>query len=150
MAALRPFHFDCRWTGTVKAGGMGPGSPAMTGAGKAVYRPIMDGGWLVGDFEQDQFVGGERVIAWKAHFVVGWDPRAGEYRATYVDNNGGAALLRGGIAGARFVLETLGEAPTRVRVTWELLAPGRVRWRNDCSIGGGPWTLVEEYLCTPL
>jgi hypothetical protein len=34
-------------------------------------------------------------------------------------------------------------------MAWELLEPGRVRWRNECSIGGGPWFLVEEYLCTP-
>jgi hypothetical protein len=29
-----------------------------------------------------------------------------------------------------------------------VLAPGRVKWRNDCSIPGGPWFLVEEYVCT--
>jgi hypothetical protein len=150
MDALRPFHFDCQWTGTVQAGGMGPGSPAMVGVGTATYRPIMDGAWLVGDFAQDQFVDGVRVIAWRAHFVVGWDPRAGEYRATYVDNNGSAALLRGGIEGERFILETLGDAPVRVRLTWTLQAPGRLTWRNDCSIAGGPWVLVEEYVCTPV
>jgi hypothetical protein len=150
MEALRPFHFDCQWTGTVKAGGMGPDSPEMEGIGQAIYRPIMDGAWIVGDFEQDQFIGGARVITWRAHFVVGWDPRAGEYRATYVDNNGSAALMHGGIDGSRFILETLGEVAARVRVTWELVEPGQVKWRNDSSIGGGPWFLVEEYLCTRL
>ncbi len=58
MEALRPFHFDCEWTGKVQAGGMGPDSPEMEAVGKAIYQPIMDGGWLVGDFEQDQFVDG--------------------------------------------------------------------------------------------
>jgi hypothetical protein len=149
MAALRPFHFDSQWTGTVAAGGMGPGSPEMNAVGAASYRPIMGGGWLVGDFAQDQFVAGARVLTWKAHFVLGWDPRAGEYRATYVDNTGSAALLRGRVEGARFVMETLGAAAVQNRFAWELLAPGRVRWRNECSIGGGPWALVEEYACTP-
>jgi hypothetical protein len=150
MAALAAFHFDCRWTGTVEAGGMGPGSPAMDAVGKATYRPLMEGGWLVGDFEQDQFVAGARVLTWRAHFVLGWDPRAGEYRATYVDNNGSAALLRGRLEGTRFVMETLGTEAVRNRMVWELLEPERVRWRNEWSAGGGPWSLVEEYLCTPI
>jgi hypothetical protein len=150
MAALRPFQFDCEWTGTVKAGGMGPGSPEMTGVGTATFRPIMDGAWLVGEFEQDQFVDGKLVITWKAHYVVGWDPRVGEYRITYVDNNGSAALMRGWIEGAaRFVIETLGEATVQSRMAWERLDDGQVAWRNDCSIDGGPWFLVEEYVCTP-
>jgi hypothetical protein len=150
MAALRPFHFDCAWTGTVAAGGMGPGSPEMAAAGKATYRPIMDGGWLVGDFAQDQFVDGARVLTWKAHFVVGWDRQAGEYRATYVDNNGSAALLRGWIEGPRFIVELMGDAQMRNRMEWALLAGGGVRWRNEGSVAGGPWFLVEEYVCTPL
>jgi hypothetical protein len=149
MEALRPFHFDCQWTGKVEAGGMGPGSPEMQAVGKAIYRPIMDGGWLVGDFEQDQFVAGKRVLTWKAHFVIGWDPRAGEYRATYVDNNGSAALLRGWIEGKRFVIELVGDGTVQNRMEWTLLEPGCVKRRNDRSIAGGPLFLVEEYVCAP-
>ena len=148
MEALRAFHFDCEWSGQVAAGGMGPGSPVMDAIGKASYRRIMDGGWLIGDFEQDQYVAGKRIISWKAHFVIGWNPGAGEYRATYADNNGSAALLRGWIEGERFVMETLGETAVRNRLTWELLEPGEVKWRNDCSIADGPWFLVEEYVCS--
>jgi hypothetical protein len=122
----------------------------MDAVGRAVYRPIMDGGWLVGDFEQDQFVEGVRVITWKAHFVIGWDPRASEYRATYADNNGSSALLRGRIEGPRFMIEIVGDSAVRNRMQWELLDAERVKWRNHCSIGGGPWVLVEEYICTPL
>jgi hypothetical protein len=81
--------------------------------------------------------------------VLGWDSRAGECRITYADNNGSAALLRGRVEGARFVMETLGAAAGQNRLAWELLAPGRVRWRNECSRGGGPWALVEECVCTP-
>ncbi len=148
MDALRPFLFDCTWRGTVSAGGMGPGSPEMHAVGRASFRPIVDGAWLAGDFEQDQFVDGARVLTWKAHYVVGWSPQAGEYRVAYVDNNGSASLLRGRIAGGRFINETFGDEPVQLRMTWELLEPGRVRWRNECSIAGGPWFQVEEYVCT--
>ena len=148
MERLRAFHFDCEWSGQVAAGGMGPGSPEMDAIGKASYRRIMDGAWLVGDFAQDQYLSGKRVITWKAHFVIGWDARAGEYRANYVDNNGSSALLRGWIDGPRFVMETLGESDVRNRLAWELVEPGVVKWRNDCSISNGPWFLVEEYVCS--
>lgn len=80
------------------------------------------------------------MITWRAHYVVGWDPRAATYHVTYVDNNGSASLLHGRIGGQRFVIE----APL------EGVGPGKVTWRNECSIAGGPWLLVEEYLCMPL
>jgi hypothetical protein len=122
----------------------------MDATGKATYRTIMDGAWLVGDFEQDQFIRGVLALTWKAHFVIGWDARAGEYRATYVDNNGSSALLRGYIDGLRFVIEVIGNGPVQNRMEWKRLDGGRVSWRNDCSINGGPWQLVEEYTCEPL
>jgi hypothetical protein len=149
MEALRRFHFDCEWTGTVEAGGMGPGSPEMRAVGKATYRAILDGGWLVGEFEQDQFVADARVITWKAHFVIGWDPRARQYCATYVDNNGSAAVLRRRIEDTRFIIE-MADAGIANRMEWKLLEAGRVKWRNDCRIGDAPWFLIEEYICTPL
>jgi Protein of unknown function (DUF1579) len=150
MDALQPFLFDCEWTGTVRPNGMGPGSPEMNAIGKATFRPAMDGGWLFGDLEQDQFVDGQRVITWKAHFVIGWDPRVGEYRATYVDNNASSAVLRGRIEGSRFIIETVGDGAVRNRMEWELVGGGLTKWRNDCSIDGGPWFLVEDYVCTPI
>jgi hypothetical protein len=33
MAALARFHTDVTWTGSIQAGGMGPGIPAMTAVG---------------------------------------------------------------------------------------------------------------------
>ena len=150
MDALRRFHFDCTWTGKVVAGGMGPGSPEMVATGKACYQPLMGGAWLAADFEQDQFVDGKLVLTWQAHFVIGWDARQSEYRATYVDNNGSAALLRGRIEDMRFVAEVMGDGPVRNRMEWQLLPNGSVHWRNECSIQGAPWQLVEEYDCTPV
>ncbi len=39
MAALARFHTDVTWTGTIQAGGMGPGAPAMTAVGWGTMRP---------------------------------------------------------------------------------------------------------------
>lgn len=152
METLKGFHFSCEWTGKVSAGGMGPGSPEMEAAGRAVFVPIMDGAWLVGDFEQEQFLDGKAIIVWKAHYVAGWDPRAGEYRITYADNNGSATLMHGWIEGdgRRFIAEPLGDAPVTIRLTWELPGDGTAKWANECSANGSPWFLVEEYICTPL
>ena len=148
MAALKPFHSNCVWTGTVQAGGMGPGSPRMTANGKATFTPIMDGAWLVGDFEQAQFVDDKMVITWKAHYVVGWHPQEQVYKVTYVDNNGSATVMQGRLEDKRFIVETIGTPAIQLRLTWTLLKPGQVQWRNECSVNGSPWFLVEEYLCT--
>ena len=43
MAALAQFYRNWTWTGTIAVGGMGPGSPEMRGAGRAVCRLIQDG-----------------------------------------------------------------------------------------------------------
>src|SRR5262245_40179507 len=86
MAALAPFCRDWRWSGTIEADGMGPGSPTMTGTGKAVCRLVQDGLWYVCDFEQDQrLLDGTPVLVWKLHWVAGWDAAAGEYRASSAD-----------------------------------------------------------------
>lgn len=148
MDALRPFLFTCTWTGTVAADGMGPGSPQMNAVGRATFTTLMDGAWLAGDFEQDQFVDGVRRITWKAHYVVGWHPDAREYRITYVDNTGSMSQMRGRVEGKQFVNETFHEEPVQLRMAWTWLEPGLVNWRNECSIEGGPWFLVEEYVCT--
>ena len=132
MAALKPFHSNCVWSGSVAANGMGPGSPEMAATGKGTFTPILDGAWLVGDFEQDQFLDGKVVITWKAHYVVGWDPRAQEYKVTYVDNNGSATLMHGRIEGERFIVETLPGAAVQLRLTWTLMAP--IRFTGATSV----------------
>ena len=56
MAALARFHTDVTWTGSIQAGGMGPGRPAMTAVGWGKHEPIQDGRWIVGTYQQDQFL----------------------------------------------------------------------------------------------
>jgi Protein of unknown function (DUF1579) len=110
MEALARFHADVTWTGTIEEGGMGPGTPAMTAEGRGTHERIQDGLWIVGTYEQDQFLfDGTFVLKWQLHWVAGWDPAAGEYRATIADNHGHADVMRGWIDGGRLMFETIGQ-----------------------------------------
>jgi hypothetical protein len=60
-----------------------------------------------------------------------------------------AGVLRGWVEGDRLTFETIGDPPVRLRLTWDITGPADMRWRNEMSVGGGPWSLVEEYHCQP-
>ncbi len=151
MAALRRFHRDTTWIGAISEGGMGPGTPAMTATGSGTHTLIQDGRWVVGDYRQEQYLlDGTPVLSWQLHWVAGWDPALREYRATVADCYGHAEVMAGQIDGDRLVFESTGDPAVRIRLTWNLVDPATVVWRNETSIGGGPWTLVEEYRCTPV
>lgn len=147
MKALAPFYRDWAWTGTIEANGMGPGSPEMTGVGRAVCRRIQDGLWYACDFEQVQrLTDGTFVLRWQLHWVAGWDAAAREYRASSADNNGpNLALHRGEVAGNRLVYESVTEGYPRIRLTWILDDPEHCRWRNEVTLDGQAWSLIEEY-----
>lgn len=148
MQELARFYRDVTWTGTIVEGGMGPGTPEMTGTGSGVHELIQDGRWIVGTYEQDQFLlDGTFVLRWQLHWVVGWDPDSREYRATLADNYGHADVMRGTIDGDRLTFETIGEGAVRLRLVWDVTDPDALTWRNEVSVGGGPFTLVEEYRC---
>lgn len=150
MEAIARFHVDVTWAGRIEAGGMGPGTPAMTAVGRGTHERIQDGRWIVGTYEQDQLLpDGTFVMKWQLHWVAGWDPAAGEYRATIADCYGHADVMRGWIDGDRLTFETIGEGPVRLRLVWDATDPSRMTWRNEMSVGGAPWSLVEEYRCTP-
>ncbi len=75
MAALARFHTDVTWTGSIQAGGMGPGTPAMTAVGWGKHETIQDGRWIVGTYQQDQFLADTTfVLTWQLHWVAGWVP----------------------------------------------------------------------------
>lgn len=146
MAALRRFFPDVTWKGTVVENGMGPGTPEMPAVGRGLHRTIQDGLWIVGDYEQDQFLtDGAFVLKWQLHWVVGWDPDAGEYRATHADNFGHAGVMRGHLEGDVLTFETMGDGPVRQRMIWNLTDTTAMAWRNEISFDGGPFSLVEEY-----
>jgi hypothetical protein len=153
MRALEPFYRNWRWTGTIEAGGMGPGSPLMHGTGHATCRLIQDGLWYACDFQQDQHLAdGTFVLAWRLHWVTGWDAAACEYRAASADNNGPTlAIYRGVLNGNALVYEPLGDALPRIRLTWLLDDDTHARWRNEITLDGSTWSLIEEYAmeCEP-
>jgi hypothetical protein len=150
MVALRRFHPDVTWTGTINENGMGPGSPPMTAVGRGAHRLIQDGRWIVGDYQQDQFgPDGGFVLTWQLHWVAGWDPMNNEYRATLADNYGHADVMRGTVSGDRLVFETIGEAAVRLRLVWDVSDPSDITWTNEISLGGASWALVETYHLNP-
>jgi hypothetical protein len=151
MQALTRFHIDVAWDGVIEAGGMGPGTPAMKAKGHGMHRAIQNGRWIVGTYEQDQFLlDGTFVLTWQLHWVAGWDPAAGEYRATMADNYGRADVMRGRIEGTMLTFETMQDRPLKLRLTWDRSDPDQMIWRNEMSIEGSPWALVEQYRCSPL
>ena len=147
MDALAPFYRDWTWTGTISPGGMGPGSPEMTGRGNATCRRAQDGLWFMCDFSQDQYLpDGTFVLRWQLHWVAGWDGNAGEYRASSADNQGpNLAIFRGCIDGDRLVYETLQDTLPRIRLTTLLHDPTHATWRNEVSLDGQSWVIIEEY-----
>ena len=150
MAALARFYRDVTWTGTIHEGGMGPGTPAMAGVGRGKAQAIQDGRWIVLDCEQDQFLeDGTFVLTWQLHWVSGWSPEHGEYRAVMTDNYGHAEVYRGRIEGDRLVFESLEGAAARLRFTWDASDPRVILWRNEMSLDEGSWFLIEEYAMVP-
>ena len=149
MEALSRFYADVTWAGTIEPGGMGPGTPAMTGRGRGRHLRLQDGLWIVGDYRQDQFLDdGTYVLTWQLHWVTGWDADAGEYVATHNDNNGHAGVMHGRIDGDRLVYESsVGTA--RLRMTFDASDPQGVVWTNEASLAGGPWKLIDTYRMTP-
>jgi hypothetical protein len=147
MEALAPFYRNWTWTGTIQAGGMGPGSPEMSGEGRAVCRLIQNGLWYDCDFEQVQLLAdGTFVLTWRLHWITGWDAAAREYRACSADNNGPTlAIYRGQIDGNTLVYESLQEGFPRIRLTWFLRDPDHCTWRNEYTLDGDTWTLIEAY-----
>lgn len=149
MAALRRFYRDVTWDGRIHKGGMGPGTPAMRGVGRSIVSEIQDGRWMVVDSEQDQFLeDGTFVLKWELHWVSGWDPEHGEYRASMVDNYGHAMVYRGWIEDDRLIFESPEGAAVRLRLTWDASDPAVTQWRNEMAVGDGSWFLIEEYPMT--
>jgi hypothetical protein len=123
----------------------------MSAVGRGTHTWIQEGRWIVGEYEQDQFLpDGTFVLRWQLHWVAGWDPANREYRATIADCYGHADVMRGWIDGDRLIFETIGDPPVRLRLVWDVGDPAMMRWRNEMSAGGAPWFLVEEYALLPI
>ncbi len=81
--------------------------------------------------------------------MTGWDGRASEYRASSTDNQGpNLGVYRGRIDGDRLVYESLDASLPRIRLTWILSDAGHCSWRNELTLDGSTWSLIEEYEMT--
>jgi hypothetical protein len=150
MDALRRFHRDGTWSGTIHADGMGPGTPTQIAVGEARHHWIQEGRWVVGEYEQDQLTeDGVFILKWELHWVCGWDPMAGEYKATIADNYGRVAVLRGRIDNDLMLFESTTDQPPFLRLTWEATPHDTIIWRNEMSLDGSSWFLIEDYEITP-
>jgi hypothetical protein len=150
MEALNRFFPLVTWTGSIRAGGMGPGTPEMTARGRGTHELIQGGRWVVGTYEQDQYLpDGSFVLRWQLHWVAGWAPEAGGYVATMADNYGHADVYTGRIEGDRLIFESPQERPVRLRFIWDATDPVAILWRNEMAMGEGTWFLIEEYRMTP-
>ena len=110
----------------------------MTGVGRGTVRTIQDGRWIVLDCEQDQFLhDGTFVLRWQLHWVSGWSPEHGEYRAVMTDSYGHAEVYRGRIDRDRLVFESLEGAAARLRFTLDATDPAGITWRNEMAAGDG-------------
>ncbi len=146
MAALHHFFRDLTWHGTIVAEAMGLDTPEMTAKGRGAHHTIQGGIWIVGDYEQDQFlVDGTFVLTWRLHWVVGWDPDRDSYVATHADNYGHAGVMYGHLMADVLTFETPESASVRLRMTWDRTGPSAMTWRNERVLDRGGYSLIEEY-----
>lgn len=105
---------------------------------RAQHRPGHPGRrWIVVDSERDQFLpDGTFVLTWQLHWVSGWAPEHGEYRAVMTDNYGHAdstLLVRHPVVAVGVILGmSFGEPTLRRAARWSGRAARRRRRR------GGP------------
>lgn len=81
-----------------------------------------------------------------------YDPHAGRWHQTWVDDRGGFLLLSGGLEDGSMVLEGEmidEEGPVRHRITWTPLAEGEVRQLWETSRDGVTRTVVFDGRYTP-
>ena len=150
VEALKRFHRDVTWTGSVKAT---PVTPEMSATGWGRFHTEVGGLWIMGRFHQDQFHEGRKVTEWNCLYMVGWDDSRKTYVAFAADSNGRCVPFSGAVEGDLFTITsdgaTIAGAPVRLRMIWDATDPRVMTWRNEMSVSDGPWTLIEEYNMTP-
>lgn len=67
------------------------------------------------------------------------------WHQTWIDNQGGALYIEGGLQGTSMVLSSTGDAQNVQRITWTPLEDGRVRqlWESTTD-AGKTWTTVFD------
>lgn len=146
--ALKPFVVSSTWTGVSKAGAMGPSSPEMPAKGKSNCKWTLNNLWAMCELEET--VGtGKQAMNWKAHWMIGWDFEAKEYRSLLVDSYGMSTAWKGKIDGSKLIVEsaentTMMGQPCKMRLTWDAADPKAVKFVIERSIKGSPMMVTEE------
>ena len=79
-----------------------------------------------------------------------YDAARKRWHQTWIDNQGGALYLEGGIEDGAMVMRTSGDAANVQRITWSRLADGRVRQHWEATTDGGKtWTTAFDGRYTP-
>ena len=91
----------------------------------------------------------KRVLTWEGKWIIGCDALAQEYHAVGVDSNGVSFIFRGQIDRDQLIMESMGESPMRLRFTFDARDSNAIKWKNERSIGGDSWRLIEEYVLIP-
>ena len=74
-----------------------------------------------------------------------YDAARKKWHQTWIDNQGGALYLEGGIEGEAMVLRTVGDTLNVQRITWTRLEGGRVRQLWEATADGGKtWTIAFD------
>jgi hypothetical protein len=117
--------WDVRWDAT-----------ASTPAGQGTNTITREyGGCVI----QEAFDGGPITGGLIGHSVSVFHAPMGQWRQTWVDNQGGYIALTGGLEGADFVLNAtrLSDAAPHHRMRFENITPDTLTWRWQRSADGG-------------
>ncbi len=138
--ALKPFVHNIVSTGTVVAGGMGPGSPEMTTKGKATCKWLPGNMWAACDIE-DTSGTGKQAMHWMGHWVFGYDNIAKGYRGVMTDNFGMMGRMKGTLEGTKMTWETMDEMkipnmPSKSRVSLDAADPKNIKFTEEVFMGG--------------
>lgn len=78
-----------------------------------------------------------------------YDAARKSWHQTWIDNQGGALYLEGGLQGEAMVLSTTTDPQSVNRITWTPLDDGRVRQHWEATTDGGKtWTTVFDGFCS--
>jgi hypothetical protein len=53
--------------------------------------------------------------------------------------------MRGRIEGDLMIFESMRDAPPMLEMTWDASSPDVILWRNEMTLDGVDWQLIEEY-----
>jgi hypothetical protein len=142
--ALKPFSHSVTSTGSVVAGGMGPGSPEMPTKGKATCKWINGNMWVSCDIEESMGAG-PKAMKWVGHWVFGYDNLAKSYRGVMTDNFGMMERMKGTLEGTKLTWESVDEMkvpnmPSKSRVTMDAADPKALKFTEEV-FQDGKWSV---------